>query len=159
MGHDDPFLRDVRRDLHQARRDILVGQAVKAVAANTLGMEMLGNSVVIGDGGMLPMKRRVEARDLWQSWQVDHDRPDGLQIMRLMQRRERDVPLEPVQHVFRHKNGLIEFRAAVHDAMADRDRVDVKLVAQPRTRRMQRGWNVGHGFIRVGSLDQNLAIG
>ena len=75
-----------------------------------------------------------------------------------MQRRERNVALEAVQHVFRHKDGLIEFRAAMDDAMADRNRVDVKLVAKPRTRRVQCGGNMGHGFIRVGSLDQHLAF-
>jgi len=46
------------------------------------------------------MKRRVETRDLRQSRPVDHDRADGLQIVRLMQRRERNVALEAVQHVF-----------------------------------------------------------
>ena len=129
---------------------------MKAIAADALGIEMLGDGVMIGDGAVLAMERRVEARDLRQPRPVDHDRPDGRQIVRLMQRRERDVALEAVQHVFRHKNGLIEFRAAMHDAMADRDRMDVKLVAQPRARRVQRCRNVRHGFIRVGSLDQNL---
>ena len=66
MGHDHPFLRDASRDLCQARRDILIRQAVKAVAADALGMEVLRNSVVIGDGRMLAMKCRVEARDLRQ---------------------------------------------------------------------------------------------
>ena len=66
MGHDDPFLRDVGRDLRQASRDVFVGEAVKAVAADALGMEMLGDGVVIGDGGVLAMERRVEARDLRQ---------------------------------------------------------------------------------------------
>ena len=51
-----------------------------------------------------------------------------------MQRRERDVPLQAVQHVFRYKDGLIEFRSAVHDAMSDSDRMDVKLIAQPGAR-------------------------
>jgi hypothetical protein len=78
--------------------------------------------------------------------------------MRLMQRSERDVALEAVQHVFRNENRLIEFRATMHDAMADGDGIDVKLVAEPRARRVQRCRNVRHGFIRVGSLDQNLTF-
>src|SRR5271166_3553329 len=129
---------------------------MKAVAADALSMKMLRNSVVIGDGGMLPVKGSIEACNLRQSRPVDHDRPYGLQIMRLMQRRERDVPLEAVQHLLRYKNRLIEFRAAMHHAMADGDWVDVKLVAQPRAGSMQRCRNVRHGFGRVGSLDQNL---
>ena len=131
---------------------------MKAVAADALGMEMRRDGVIIGDGRMFPMERGVEAGDLRQPRPVDHDRPDGRQIMRLMQRRERDVALEAVQHVLRHKNGLIEFRAAMHDAMAHRDRMNVEFIAQPRARCVQRCRNVGHGFIRVGSLDQNLSF-
>ena len=132
---------------------------MKAVAADALGMEALGNRVVVGDGGVLPMERGVEAGNLGQPRPVDHDRPDGLQIMRLMERRERDVALQAVENLLRHENGLIEVRAAMHDAVADCDRMDVKLVAQPRARRMQRGRNVGHCFRGIRSLDQNLAFG
>ena len=159
MGDDDPFLRYVRRDLREPSRDVLVGQAVKSVAAHTLGIEMFGNGVVIGDRAVLAMKCGVEARHLRQPQPVDHDRPDGSQIMRLMQRRERDVSLKAAQHLLRHKDGLIEFRPAMHDPMPDCDRMDVEFVAKPRARGVQRCWNVGHGFIRVCSLNQNLAFG
>ena len=43
--------------------------------------------------------------------------------------------LKAVQHVFRYKDGLIEVRSAMDDAMADRDRIDAKLIAQPCARR------------------------
>ena len=102
------------------------------------------------------MKRRIKAGDLRKPRPVDHDRPDGRQIVRLMQRRERDIALEAVQHVFRHENGLIEFRAAMHDAMAHRYGMNVEFVAKPRARSMQRRRNMRHSFIRVGLLNQNL---
>ena len=66
MSHDDFFLRDVRRNRRQARRDVFVREAVEAVAADALGMEMLRDRVVIGDGGVLAMEGRIEARDLGQ---------------------------------------------------------------------------------------------
>ena len=97
MGHDHSSLRDVRRNLRQARRDVFVREAVKAVAADALGVEMLGDRVVVGDGGVLAMEGRIEARDLGQPRPVRHHRPDRRQIVRLVQRRERDIAFEALR--------------------------------------------------------------
>jgi hypothetical protein len=67
------FLSDVGRDLGQARRDVFIGEAVKAVAADALSMEMLRDRVIIGDGGVLAMEGGIEARDLGQPRPIDHD--------------------------------------------------------------------------------------
>ena len=156
MGHDDPFLRNVRRNLRQARRDVFVREAVEAVAADALGMEMLRDRVVVGDGGVLAMEGRVEARDLGQPRLVQHDRPDRSQIVRLVQRREGDIAFEALENLLRDNNRPIEFRASMHDPVADGNRVDVTFIAKPPACRVQRRRNVRHGLIRVGPLDQNL---
>ena len=59
-------LGDVRRDLAQPLGDILVGQAVKAVAAHAFVVEPLGDRVVVGDRAVAAMERGVEAGDLRQ---------------------------------------------------------------------------------------------
>jgi hypothetical protein len=138
------------------RGDVFIREAVKSVAADALGMEMLRDRIVIGDGWVLAMEGRIEARDLGQPWPVHHDRPDRRQIVRLVQRRERDIAFEAAENLLRDNNRLIEFRASVHDPVADRNWVDVTFIAKPPCRRVQRRRNVRHGLIRVGSLDQNL---
>ena len=158
MGHDDPFLRNVGRNLRQARRDVFVREAVEAVAADALGMEMLRDRVVIRDGGVLAMEGRIEARDLGQPRPVRHDRPDRRQIVWLVQRRERDIAFEAAENLVCDYNRLIELRASMHDPVADRNRVDVTFIAKPPGRRVQRRRNVRHGLVCVGSLDQNLPL-
>ena len=49
MGDDDPPVGDLRRHLRQPARDVFVGEAVKAVAPHALGVEALGDRVVIRD--------------------------------------------------------------------------------------------------------------
>ena len=105
------------------------------------------------------MKCRIEAGDLGQPRPVRHDRPDRRQIVRLVQRRERDIAFEAAKNLLRDNNRLIEFRASMHDPVADRNWVDVTFIAKPPGRRVQRRRNVRHGLIRVGSLDQNLPFG
>jgi hypothetical protein len=61
MGDDDAAARDVGRNLGQPVRDVLVRQTVKSVAANTLGIELLGKGVTVGDLWVPAMKSRVEA--------------------------------------------------------------------------------------------------
>ena len=45
------------------------------------------------------MESRIEARDLGQLWQLTGDKANRRNVMRLMQRRERDQLLKVLQHV------------------------------------------------------------
>ena len=56
----------VRGNMRQPARDVLIRQAVKAVAPHALRIEPLRDCVVIGERAVAAMKRGVEAGDLWE---------------------------------------------------------------------------------------------
>ena len=64
MADHHPALRQARVDLVQPAGDVLVGQAVKAVAAHTLLVPAVRDREPVGDLGMAAMERGVEAGDL-----------------------------------------------------------------------------------------------
>ena len=68
------------------------------------------------------MKGRVEARDLQDFGLHGSDRPDGQEVVRLVQRCERDQGFQIGDHVIVDGHVRVVSRAAMHDAMADRDR-------------------------------------
>ncbi len=68
------------------------------------------------------MERRVEARDLRQLRRAGKERLDRRQVVRLVQRRERNVFFEPRNHRGVETDRLDEFQSAVHDAVPDRDK-------------------------------------
>ena len=76
MGDHDPALGDLRRDLGQHARDVLVGQAVEAVAADALVVEPAGQGEPVGELGMAAVERGVEAGDLRQLGLDRGDRAD-----------------------------------------------------------------------------------
>ena len=61
-----------------------------------------------------------------------------------MQWRERNVLLQVRQHLGIDQHRPVIFRAAVHDAMTDRDRIDLVLLAQPGAGRLQSRRYVGN---------------
>ena len=67
------------------------------------------------------MKRGVEARDLRQRRRASRDGPDRREVVRLMQRRERNQRFELGERRVVDQHGLREAHAAVDDAMADGD--------------------------------------
>ena len=54
---------------------------------------------MVRERAVAAMERGVEAGDLRQSRPIAQQRPDRRQIVRLMQRRQRHVALEPRQHL------------------------------------------------------------
>ena len=64
MADHHPALRQSWVDLAQPVGDVLVGQAVKAVAAHALLVPAVRDREPVGDLGMAAMERGVEARDL-----------------------------------------------------------------------------------------------
>jgi hypothetical protein len=77
----------------------------------------------------------------------------------LLARRERNVALEPRQHLVVDQHGAVVVRAAVHHAMADRDQVDLLGVAQPRADFQHGGRQVGHLLHRIALIDQRFSVG
>ena len=64
MGDDDAAGGDLRRDLGQAVGDVLVAEAVEAVAADALVVEGARQRVAVGVGRMVAVEGGVEAGDL-----------------------------------------------------------------------------------------------
>ena len=157
MGDDHASARDVRRDLRQALGDIFVGQAVEAVAPDAFGMELVRDRVMVGERIVVAMEGGIEAGDLRQCREIAQQRPDRRQVVRLMQRRQRDVALQPRHDrmIDQHRASMI--RPAMDDAMADGDGVDVEFVAQPGAGDRHRGRHIRHRLDRIGPVGQRIA--
>ena len=74
---------------------------------------------MVREGAVATMERRVETGDLRQLRTSSEKQSDRRQIVRLMQRRQRDVALQARQNLRVDQHRLAVFRAAVNDAMAD----------------------------------------
>ena len=59
------------------------------------------------------------------------ERADRREVVRLMQRRERDVALELCDHRPVDHDGTVVVRPAMHDPVADRGEVEALRLAQP----------------------------
>ena len=92
---------------------------MKAVTSHTLGIVLIGYRVPIGQRIMVAMECGVETSDLWKARTTGEQRSNWSQIVRLMEGRQRNIPLELRDDVGGQENGLVEFRAAVNDAVAD----------------------------------------
>jgi hypothetical protein len=66
---------------------------------------------------------RIETGDLGKIGKSVEKHPDRREIVRLMQRRQRDILLELLENVRVDDHGCAVFRSAMHDAVSDRDRV------------------------------------
>jgi hypothetical protein len=56
-----------RGDLAQAPSDVFVGQPMEPVASDSLGVQVVGNRIMVRDGAVAVMERRVEAGNLKQT--------------------------------------------------------------------------------------------
>jgi len=119
---DDATISTIRHRVAQALRDILIGKAVKAVAADPLDVELLRNRVMVGNIAMAAMECSVETGDLRHIRKALEQDSDRCQIVRLVQRRERHIAFKVGQHLLVHEHGLVVIRAAMNDAMTDRDK-------------------------------------
>ena len=89
-----PRGRASRRCCGSTLRDVLVRQAVEAVAPHAALGDRRGQRERLRDRGLVAMERGVEAGDLRQLRRALEQRPDRRQVVRLVQRRERHVFLE-----------------------------------------------------------------
>jgi hypothetical protein len=80
---------------------------VEPVAPNALLVELIGYRVAVRDVVMAAMKGRIEAGNLRDLWQARKNRFDRREIMRLVQRCERNQALQPRNHAVVDKNGPV----------------------------------------------------
>ena len=90
MGDDHVLARDLRRDAAQLAGDELVGEAVEAVAAHAFVVIGARQREGVGHERMAAMEGGVEAGDLRDRRKGLHRRFDAGDVVRLVQRRERD---------------------------------------------------------------------
>jgi hypothetical protein len=123
MRNDDFFQRHLWGYLTETARNIFVGQAVKSVTPHPFVVKPLRKRIVISQRTVATVKCGVETGDLRKIWKSVEKHADWCQIVRLMQRRKRDILLQPRENVCVDDHGLAVFRSAMHDAVSDRDRV------------------------------------
>ena len=119
MRDDDAPLGHFRRNFSQPARDIFIGDAVKAVTPDSLLGIFSRDGESLRDRRLAAMEGRVETGDLRQLRMGGPYRPNDREIMRLMQRRERNEGGEPLDDVVRKQQRRGIFAPAMHDAMAD----------------------------------------
>ena len=133
MGDHHAALADVRRDLGQHARDVLVGQAVEAVAADALVVEPARQGEPVGELGMAAVESGIEAGHLRQVGLDRGDRADAGEIVRLMQWRQRTQRLQLGEHsrIDANRRGVVD--PAMHHPVADAEqrRPVAEMLAQP----------------------------
>ena len=136
----------VRCSLLKLARNVLVGQPVEPVAADALLVIDAGQGECVVDPGVGAMERRIETGDLHR---IRKGPLRGLyagQVMRLVQRRERNKLFQLRDNLAGYPQRLGIARPAMHDAVPDgldRHRREVRLeriedVLQGRFMRMRR---------------------
>ena len=104
------------------------------------------------------MERRIEARDLGHARQARQHRADRREVVRLVQRRERHVLIEALQHGDVDGGRRHELEAAVHDAMSDaHDACRTEFRLDHREQAIERV-RVGHRTRSERRIDERPAI-
>jgi hypothetical protein len=95
---------------------------VEAVAADTVLVERFRNGVAVGHLRMAAVEGGIEAGNLQDVGLHRADRPDRQEVVRLVQRRQRDQDLQPGDHVIVDGHMRIIGRTAMNDTMTDGNR-------------------------------------
>ena len=119
VGHHHAPVRDLRRDLGQDRRDVLVRQSVEPVPLHAGTAQLTREGHQLRHGGLAAVEARVEARHLRHARQPLGRGLDRGDVVGLVQRRERDECAKLLQHAGGDDGGAREARPAVHDPVAD----------------------------------------
>ena len=93
---------------------------------------------MIGKRAVAAMECSIEASDLRQFRPAQENDADRREIVRLMQRRQRDVTRKAREHGFVYPDRLAEFRAAMHHPMPHRDKIDALRLPEPGCRDFDR---------------------
>ena len=111
VGDDHAPARDLRRHLGQHGRDVLVRQAVEAVALHAGAADLRGQGDELRHRGLAAVERGVEAGDLRHAGEPLRDRLDGGQVVRLVQGSQRHQLPKLLQDLGGHDGGTGETRA------------------------------------------------
>ena len=136
VGDDHPAAGDLRGEFGEAAGDVLVAQAVEAVAADALVVEGARKGVAVGVLGVAAVEGGVEAGDLRQARVDRRDDADGGEVVRLVQRRQRLERGQAGEDVGVDAHRAVEVGAAVDDAVADGAELDAAEAGEPAAQRL-----------------------
>jgi hypothetical protein len=160
MGGHDPSLGHLRREFAEALADVLVGQAMEAVAAHAFLVQPLRDREAIGYLRMAPMEGRIEAGHLKQVWLPLQDCADRGQVVGLMQGRQRHEALQMLDDFRGDNSGVAEIGTAVHHTMPHRDGQSATyLLSQECNDLVERGGHAADFGDGVGSIYQRAPLG
>ncbi len=144
----------------QAAGDVLVGQAVKAIAAHADVRDGTRQGEPSGNRRQGVMKRRVEACDLRERGTGCGNRVHRREIIRHMQRIERRQSLQRRQQRWRDQLRCNMSGTAMHDAVADGCQpVATKMRVGKREQCVEEGGERRRGTCRPAFLGQNIPVG
>ena len=139
MGDDHPALGEARIVVFQDGRDVVVGQPVEAVAPHAALAHLARQREQARDVGLGLVEGGVEAGDLRHPRKAAAHDPDRLQVVGLMQRRERHQRFKRLDDGFVDQHRTGEGLAAMDDPMPDgHELAFLLMLAQPRDQVHQR---------------------
>src|SRR5262245_10014175 len=104
------------------------------------------------------MKCGVETGDLRQFGTTFEKCPYRGKVVRLMQRRQRDVTCKLCSNIRSYAHGSVKFGTPVNDPMADSEKIDFLRAAQPVTGDLDGARQIRNLVGTVGLVDQGLFI-
>ena len=134
MRDDHPALGETRIVVFQDGRDVVVGQPMEAVAPHAALAHLARQGEQARDVGLGLMEGRVETGNLRHPRQAAAHDPDRLQVMGLMQRRERHQRLKRLEDGFVDQHRAGKGRAAMDDPVPDGHELAPFLMLRATTR-------------------------
>ena len=120
-------------NFRQHRGDVLVRQAMKSVSSHAGGVQLLGQGESLRHLRICAVERGVEAGDLRQLGRALEQPTNGSEIVRLMERRQRDQLFKRRRHAGIDEHWLREVQPAMHDAMPDADERRIRQARRAKT--------------------------
>src|SRR5688572_29858435 len=105
--------------------DVFIGQAMKAIATLAFGVELLRDGEMVGGRAVISVEGRIEAGNLRELWKAIEKRANGRQVGRLMQWSERNLAGKLCGQIGINLNPTVIPPPSVHDAVADRDQIEI----------------------------------
>jgi hypothetical protein len=145
---DHASVGDLRRDLWQDRGKVFVRQAVEAVALHSCCADVAQQRNHLGDGRLAAMKAGVETGDLRHARKLLGDRVDRCQVVRLMERSERNQRSQLLQNRRGDDGGTCKAGAPMDNAMTDAEHVRTAVLgAKLGGQRIEGGATIAHVFL------------
>src|SRR5829696_5780788 len=139
MGNHDPSRGKSGVVVRENGRNVGVGEAMKAVAPHARFGHRAREGEQLRDVWLVAVKRRIEARDLWELGKSLSENSDRRQVVGLMKGSQRYELLELFQDMLVDQHGRRERNTAVDDPVANRLKAIVTPVLTDPASQMSEG--------------------